>query len=150
MPIRIRNSKDFYAGLFFLFIGAVTVLEARSYSVGTVRSMGPGYFPAILGYLLLAIGGVTALRGFWQKGEGIKILSLRPLLMVSGAVLAFAFLLKPAGLILAVLALVMMSCLGSQEFRLRDVVILFFVLAAIAAGLFVYTLGLPYPLFWSK
>jgi Tripartite tricarboxylate transporter TctB family len=150
MQIRIRNGKDFYAGLFFFFIGIVTVLEARSYSVGTVRSMGPGYFPNILGYLLLVIGGGTAVRGIWLKGEGIKISSIRPLLMVSGAVLSFAFLLRPAGLILALLALVFISCLGSREFRIRDVVILFFVLAAIATVLFVYALGLPYHLFWSK
>ena len=150
MQIRIRNGKDFYAGLFFFFIGLVTVLEAHSYSVGTVRNMGPGYFPVILGYLLLVIGGGTAVRGIWLKGEGIKITSLRPMLMVSGAVLSFAFLLGPAGLILAILALVFVSCLGSREFHLGDVVILFIVLAAIATSLFVYALGLPYHLFWSK
>ena len=150
MQIRIRNGKDFYAGLFCFFIGIVTVLEARGYSVGTARNMGPGYFPILLGYLLLMIGGGTAVRGLWLKGEGIKISSIRPLLMVSGAVLSFAFLLKPCGLILALLALVFISCLGNREFRFRDVVILFFVLVAIAIVLFVYALGLPFPLFWSN
>jgi hypothetical protein len=150
MRIGIHNGKDFYAGLFFFFIGIVTVLEARGYSVGTARNMGPGYFPILLGYLLLMIGGGTAVRGLWLKGEGIKIRSIRPLLMVSGAVLSFAFLLKPCGLILAILALVFMSCLGSREFRFRDVVILFFVLVAIATVLFVYALGLPFHLFWSS
>ena len=150
MQIRIRNGKDFYAGLFFFFIGIVTVLEARGYSVGTARNMGPGYFPILLGYLLLMVGGGTAIRGIWLKGEGIKIKSIRPLLMVSGAVLSFAFLLKPCGLILALLALVFFSCLGSREFRIRYAVILFFVLAAIATALFVYTLGLSLPLFWSE
>jgi len=150
MQIRIRNGKDFYAGIFFFFIGIVTVLEARGYSVGTARNMGPGYFPILLGYLLLMIGGGTAVRGLWLKGEGIKISSIRPLLMVSGAVLSFAFLLKPCGLILALLALVFISCLGNREFRFRDVVILFFVLVAIAIVLFVYALGLPFPLFWSN
>jgi hypothetical protein len=96
------------------------------------------------------IGGGTAVRGLWLKGKGIKISSIRPLLMVSGAVLSFAFLLKPCGLILALLALVFISCLGSREFRIRYAVILFFVLAAIATVLFVYVLGLPLPLFWSK
>jgi hypothetical protein len=84
MRIRIRNGKDFYAGLFFFFIGIVTVLEARGYSVGTARNMGPGYFPILLGYLLLMIGGGTAVRGLWLKGEGLKISSIRPLMMVSG------------------------------------------------------------------
>jgi hypothetical protein len=46
--------------------------------------------------------------------------------------------------------LVFISCLGSREFRIRDAVILFFVLAAIATALFVYALGLPLPLFWSE
>jgi hypothetical protein len=150
MRIRIRNGKDFYAGLFFFFIGIVTVLEAHGYSVGTARNMGPGYFPILLGYLLLMIGGGTAVRGLWLKGEGLNISSIRPLLMVSGAVLSFAFLLKPCGLILALMALVFISCLGNREFRFRDVVILFFVLAVIATVLFVYALGLPFPLFWSQ
>ncbi len=150
MQIKIRNGKDFYAGLFFFFIGIVIVIEAQSYSVGTARSMGPGYFPTLLGYLLLMIGGGAAIRGLWLKGEGIKIGSMRPVLMVSGAVLAFAFLLKTCGLILAVLALVFIACLGSREFRIRYAVILAFVLAGIATALFVYALGLPLPLFWSN
>jgi hypothetical protein len=150
MQIRIRNSKDVYAGLFFFLIGIVTVLEARGYSVGTARTMGPGYFPILLGYLLLMIGGGTAVRGLWLKGGGIKISSIRPVLMVSGAVLSFALLLKPCGLILALLALVFISCLGSREFTIRYAVILFFVLAAVATILFVYILGLPLPLLWSN
>lgn len=150
MQIRIRNGKDFYAGLFFFFIGIVTVLEARGYSVGTARNMGPGYFPILIGYLLLMIGGGTAVRGLWLKGEGFKINSTRPLLMVSAAALSFALLLKPCGLLIALLALVIISCLGSREFRIRYAVILYFVLAAIAAVLFVYILALPLPLFWSE
>jgi hypothetical protein len=150
MQIRIRNSKDVYAGLFFFLIGIVTVLEARGYSVGTARTMGPGYFPILLGYLLLVVGGGIAIRGLWSEGEGIKISSTRPLLMVSGAVLSFAFLLKPSGLNAALLALVFFSCLGSREFRIRNVVILYFVLAAVATVLFIYILGLPLPLFWSN
>jgi hypothetical protein len=150
MQIGIRNGRDFYAGLFFFFIGIVTVFEARSYSLGTARDMGPGYFPILIGYLLLVIGGATAVRGLWLKGEGFKINSTRPLLMVSCAALSFALLLKPCGLIIALLALVFLSCLGSREFRIRYAVILYVVLAAIAIILFVYILALPLPLFWSE
>jgi hypothetical protein len=150
MRITIRNGKDFYAGLFFFFIGIVTVFEARDYSIGTARDMGPGYFPVLIGCLLLVIGGATAVRGLWLKGEGFRIGSIRPLLMVSVAALSFAFLLKPTGLIIALLALVFLSCLASREFRIRYAVILYVVLAAMATILFVYILGLPLPLFWSN
>jgi len=150
MQIKIRNRKDFYSGLFFVFIGIVTVFEARSYPIGTARNMGSGYFPTLLGYLLLAVGGVIVVRGLWLKGEGLQINSLRPLLMVSAAVLSFAFLFEPCGLILAILASVFISSLGSREFRFREVVILFLALATIATVLFVYALRLPFPLFWSN
>ncbi len=150
MRIGIRNAKDFYAGLFFFTIGVVTVFEARDYSVGSARNMGPGYFPNLLGYVLLAIGAGMGARGLWAKGEGIRINSLRPVVMVSGAVLAFAFALKPLGLVPALAALVFISCLGSREFRVRSALMLFIVLAAIATVLFVRILGLPLPLFWSS
>ncbi len=150
MRIRIRNGKDFYAGLFFFFVGIVTVYEARGYSIGTARDMGPGYFPILIGCLLLVIGAATAVRGLWLKGEGFKMNTARPLLMVSAAALSFALLLKPCGLIIALLALVFISCLGSREFRIRYAVILYVVLAAMATILFVYILALPLPLFWSE
>ena len=150
MQIRIRNGKDFYAGLFFFFVGIVTVYEARGYSIGTARDMGPGYFPILIGCLLLVIGAATAVRGLWSKGEGFKMNTARPLLMLSAAALSFALLLKPCGLIIALLALVFISCLASREFRIRYAVILYFVLAAIAIILFVYILALPLPLFWSE
>lgn len=150
MKIEIRNNKDLYAGFFFLSTGIVTALGACSYSVGTARRMGPGYFPLILGCLLILLGFVITVRGLRLRDERMKIGSLRPLLLVSSAALSFGFLLRPAGLILAILSLVFLSCLGGYEFRIRHVIILFLVLAAIATGLFVYALGLPYHLFWSK
>jgi hypothetical protein len=148
MRLKIRDGKDFSAGLFFSLIGIVTVLQARDYTVGTARSMGPGYFPLLLGSILLLIGAATTIRGLLRRGEPIAVGSLRPFL-VSAAVVAFAFLLKPGGLIAALLALVLVSALASREFRLRDTLMLYIVLAALATGLFVYTLGLPLALFWS-
>lgn len=123
MEIEIRNNKDFYAGLFFLSTGITTVLEACSYSVGTARYMGPGYFPLILGCLLILLGFVITIRGLCLRDERVNIGSLRPLLLVSTAALSFGFLLRPVGLILATLSLVFLSCLGGYEFRICDVMV---------------------------
>jgi hypothetical protein len=41
--IKISNSKDFYAGLIFLFFGLLTLAINRSYPMGTAARMGPGF-----------------------------------------------------------------------------------------------------------
>lgn len=111
--------------------------------------MGPGYFPTVLGAGLVLLGVVITARGLWLTGEAMKLKSLRPLLLVCAGVLAFAALVRPFGLVPAVLALVLVSSLGGREFRLRDVIVLALVLAAMVVVVFVYGLGLPYNIFWS-
>lgn len=143
MKIKIRSSKDFYSGLIFIFFGVLAVLVARNYPTGTALSMGPGYFPTILGGVLTLLGLIIAARALWVSGEEVKSLALRPLVFVLGANLAFAVMIRSLGLVLATLALVFVSSLGGWEFRLREVTILAFVLTGVAVALFVYSLGLP-------
>ena len=50
----IRNAKDFWIGLIYIFFGSSAILIARDYNMGTAIKMGPAYFPTILGGLLLA------------------------------------------------------------------------------------------------
>ena len=52
----IRNPKDFWIGLIYIFFGSSAILIARDYSMGTAIKMGPAYFPTILGGLLLTVG----------------------------------------------------------------------------------------------
>ena len=140
----IRKSKDFYAGLIFIFFGLFAVMEARHYPLGTAASMGPGYFPLFLGGILILFGLVISGRSLRSSGGTLKSFALRPMLLVTLAVLAFALLLEPAGVALATLALITISSLGGWEVRLREVVLIYLGLAALAVGLFVYGLGLPF------
>jgi hypothetical protein len=142
--MEIRNSKDFYSGLIFILFGLFVVVVARSYPMGTALRMGPGYFPTLLGAILALLGLVIAVRGLWISGEVLKRGAFRPLLLVLGAVLAFAFLIESLGLVLATLVLVVTSSLAGEEFRLHEVAVLCLALTALAVGLFVYGLGLPF------
>ena len=144
MIIEIRNSKDFYSGLIFIFFGVLAIGIARDYPMGTAVRMGPGYFPTILGGSLALLGLVVSARFLWLSGEAMEPWALRTLLFVLGATLAFGFLIQPLGLFLTTLLLVVLSCLGGWKFRLREVAILSLGLAALAVGLFVYALGLPF------
>jgi hypothetical protein len=149
MKVKNPNNKDFYAGLMFLFFGILFLLMACHYPVGSARHMGPGYFPAVLGGLLALIGFSISLGALWLGGETIKSWGLRPVILVAVAVLAFAGLVQPIGLVLSILVLVVISSLGGSEFHVREVVGLFIVLAVLSVGVFVYGFGLPLEV-WPK
>jgi hypothetical protein len=139
-----HNPKDFYAGLFFIFFGTATLVISRSYAMGTAIRMGPGYFPTILGGILILLGLAVSARAFFVKGEPIKGGKIRPLLLILISILAFAYLLERVGLVLASFLLIMVSSLGGGEFRFREVLLFYFVLTALAVATFIYGLGLPF------
>ena len=140
--MKVHKKIDFYAGLVFIFFGVSAVLMAHSYPMGTALRMGPGYFPTLLGGVLALLGLMITLRTLWLNGDIIKLGTLRPLILIPGAVLAFAFLVQPLGLVLACLVLIMVGSLGGWEFRLREAVILFLVLVTLSVVVFVYGLKL--------
>jgi NADH:ubiquinone oxidoreductase subunit 2 (subunit N) len=146
MKIKFSQSKDLIAGLIFVFFGIAAIWLARDYPMGSARRMGPAYFPTIIGGALAMLGLIISARSFQSLSEPVRLPALRPLIMIIGAVVGFALLLKPLGLVLALLVLILISCLGGSQFRLREVAILYIVLALIAVIFFVYGLGLQFSL----
>jgi Tripartite tricarboxylate transporter TctB family len=140
---RIRHRKDFFAGLIFVVVGAFALFIGRDYSLGTATRMGPGYFPALLGWLLLVLGGTIFLRSLWFEGPNVGHVGYRPLVLILAAMLAFAALLETAGLVVALIALIAIGSIASNETRVRETLPLLVVLISVALGLFVYGLGLP-------
>jgi hypothetical protein len=146
MKIKFNRSKDLIAGLIFIFFGIAAIWLAQDYPMGNARRMGPAYFPSIIGGALVIFGFVISARSLWSLSEPVRLPTLRPLIMIIGAVVGFALLLKPLGLVLALFVLILISCLGGSEFRLREVAILYILLVLIAVIFFVYGLGLQFSL----
>ena len=145
--MRIKNPTDFWTGLAFGGFGLfAAVYAAFNYKLGTAVRMGPGYFPAWIGGLVAILGLVLVLRALQLEGPPLSRMRLRPTLLVLGASIAFGYLLKPLGLVLATMVLVTVSALGGHEFRWREALALAAGLAAFAVGVFVWGLGLPFPL----
>jgi hypothetical protein len=46
------------SGVIFVGIGAIALTIARDYPMGSALRMGPGYFPNVLGGILILFGGV--------------------------------------------------------------------------------------------
>ncbi len=144
MKVRIRHPQDFFSGLLFIAFGLITIIVAQDYKFGTAVRMGPGYFPMVLGWIMVALGALTSLRSLWLDGPPIPKMALRPILMVTLGVLAFGALIDPLGLVVAALALFLISALGGHEFKIKEVLLLFVLLTAVSVGLFVYGIGLTF------
>ena len=148
--MRIKNPTDFWTGLLFGGFGLfVAVYAVTHYRMGSALRMGPGYFPAWIGGLVALLGLILMVSALRFEGAPLPRLRLRPTLLVLAGSVAFGYLLKPLGLVLATAVLVLISAAGGHEFRWREVVPLALALAVFAVGVFVYGLGLPFPL-WPE
>ena len=56
MPSGVLSNKDFWGGLMLVAIGATAMALGRDYPFGSALRMGPGYFPMVLGALLILFG----------------------------------------------------------------------------------------------
>ena len=142
----IRHPKDFFAGLLFIAFGVAAIAIGSNYALGTAARMGPGYFPRILGLLLIALGLALALRALRLDGSPIPRFVWRPLLVVLGSVLAFGLMVNHVGVVVSTIFLIVAASAASHEFRLRESLISGVALAALAVGVFVIGLKLQLPI----
>ena len=149
IKIKIKSPKDFWAGLMFIASGLFFMIGARYYRLGSAASMGPGYFPTLLGGLMAVIGGIVFFQSLVAKGEKVAAIPLRLLFWITLSLLGFGYLLQPIGLVLALALLIVLSAWAGHEFRLREVLLLSVVLIILSVGVFAKGLGLPFPL-WPK
>jgi len=147
MKIELRNNKDFLAGLLFMLIGALAVAVARGYPFGTAMRMGSGYFPTVLGGILILLGAFILVRGI-LSGEKVKgDWGWKPLALIALAIVLFGAIMSRLGLVPALVAVFFASALAGREFRFKEVLILTASMSVFAVGVFIYLLKMPYPLF---
>lgn len=141
-----QNPKDFWTGVLYIFFGASAMYIARDYNMGTASRMGPAYFPTILGALLTAIGAIAMIRSFVAAGAPLGRFAIKGLALVTVSVVLFGFLVRQAGLIIALPLLVIIGAYGSARFRWRSALITAAGLTIFCALVFVQGLGIPMPI----
>lgn len=140
------NNRDFLAGLLFIVLGGLAVALARDYPIGSTMRMGPGYFPTVLGGILLLFGVYVLLRGV-RSGDKVKgEWGYRPLALISLSIVMFGFLLDRVGMVPAIVAMLFAAAAAGREFRFKEVLLLAVVMTAFSVAVFSYGLKLPYPL----
>lgn len=143
----IRGPKDFWTGVIYFLFGGIAFWIAQDYGFGTASRMGPGYFPSVLSALLVLIGLISLVRSFIVPGEPLGKFALKAGVLIILSTVLFGFLINRAGLVIALLALVLVSAAASEKFRFEWKAVLgLIVLIAFCALVFVIGLGVPMPL----
>ena len=150
------SQKDFVSGLMFMAVGGAFAWGAVGYEIGEAARMGPGYFPYMLGLILVLLGAIVTFNAFKSGppgGDKIGAIAWRPLVFILGANLLFGALLVGVpslgipqfGLIVAIFGLVIMAGYAREGARIKDSLILAACLAVGSYLAFVKLLNLQFP-----
>jgi putative tricarboxylic transport membrane protein len=142
----IRSPKDFWAGLLFVGLGILAITVGSRYNLGTAARMGPGYFPRILGLLLMVLGAIIAFRGMRLDGDAIPKWRWRPTLVVLLSVVVYGIVIGWLGIAISTVLLIVAASAASHEFRLKESIIAGLLLSGLAVGVFVVGLSVQLPI----
>ena len=94
-----RDWPDIWGGLALAAFGASASGWALAhYEIGTLRQMGPGFFPAVLGAALAALGVIVALPAWWRAGAPTPV-QPQAAAAVLASILIFGFGVTRLGLL---------------------------------------------------
>lgn len=116
------------------------------YQMGSAVRMGPGYFPAVLGGLLVLLGVMVLLQSLAFDGPKVEAFHFKPLVLVCVSVVAYGYLMQPGGLAVATAVAVIIGAMAGNEFKWREVWIVALVLVVFSYLVFVKGLTLPFPM----
>lgn len=146
-PRLFINNKDLLTGAAIALFGAGSLVMSSSYRAGTAANMGPGYFPSMIGWLILILGLIIAGKGLRTPAGEIARIGVRPLLFVFAGIAVFGLFVDKIGLFLAAPLLVAIARIGGHDARRYIEVAVVAALATTgAAAVFIFGLGVPIPL----
>ena len=142
--VTLRFARDTVAGLFFMAIGGTFVALAGDLELGTATRMAAGYFPRLLGILLMVLGALISLKGSLtpkKKRERLYQFDLKRLFILCAAVLAFVTTLQ-FGLLIAMSLMIGIACLANDRPSLKETLALIVAINTIIAIIFIGALDL--------
>jgi len=144
---RSRDYTDILAGCVLVAIGLFAALYAtKNYDIGTVEEMGPGMFPAAVGWVMTAIGVLIAAPAFFRLGEMPRP-EWRPAIMVIAGVLAFAATVDVLGMVTALMLLTVIAVTADDKLGWKGALALAVGITVLATLIFRVALEIPLPLF---
>ena len=145
----VQSPRDFYGGLALIKLTTLALIASAELPGQRGFAFGPGTAPRLFCFVLAALGAMIAVGGVFTEGPPIEKYKIRGPGLVIIAILAFAGLIRPVGLVPATFLAFMISILGSTEMRWIESLIAAAVMTGFCVLLFVYLLNLPFQL-WPR
>ena len=144
-----RDWPDIIGGLVLAAIGVgAAVWAGLHYDLGTLRRMGPGLFPVVLGTAVAGLGLIIALPALRRPGDGARIEAM-PVICVLAAILIFGLALRPVGLVGVTVAAVLVATLPAQRTGWLWRIVLALAITALTVLVFHVGLRMTVPL-WPR
>ncbi len=135
-------SKDFLSGLMFIGFGLVALYFGQKLALGTTVRMGPGYVPRMLALIMMGLGLLICAIALVAGGEAVEKPKWKPITLVTIGIICFALLFERAGLLPALIVLILIASLAGEEFKLKEVIANMVVLAIVCTLVFKVGLGM--------
>jgi hypothetical protein len=148
--VRIKNPQDLGAAIVFVVIGAAGLYFASDLAFGTAARMGPGYFPTMLSASILLIGLIVGVKALAVEGPAIERIPLRPIAVIIVCIVGFGYLIERLGVAITAAALVLVASYARRGASLKESIPLALAMSIFVIGVFVYALGQPLPVLWSR
>ena len=145
-----RAVTDLLAGLIFVAFGLAFAVTSLTYDLGTPLRMGPGYFPLVLGGILVVLGllivGKGLVAGAGEEGR-LGSVPWRALVLIVLAVLFFGMTVRGLGVVPATAVTALLTALASYRTGILAAMAIAAGLTVLSVLIFVLALQLRLPLF---
>lgn len=146
----VLQRSDVLSGLLFMGVAAFGLWVSRNYPIGTASSMGTGYVPRLLLWVLLGLGGLILVSGLWKarlpEADTSGAVAWRPVVFVTLSLVVFGLALERLGLVLSILLLTSIGAVAGRSMRPLETAIATLVLIALCWLIFIVGLSLTIPL----
>jgi hypothetical protein len=144
---RRRTRKDLLAGLIFIAFGGLFALGATGYGFGDPVRPGPGFYPLVVGALLVVLGIAIIVRSAVEEDDGpVTMPSWRAVALIVGGLVVFALTVRGAGLVPATFLAAVLASLASRNTSPLGGVVMAAGLTALSVLIFVVALSVRLPL----
>jgi putative tricarboxylic transport membrane protein len=146
---RVRNPQDFWGGIAIVALAGFAFYASYDLPGMQDFSFGPGTAPRLFASLLGALGIGVSLSALVGDGPRFPRYAVRGPLLLTAAILLFAALIQPLGLVITSFLVFMVAASGSSETRWVETTIASVVMTTFCVVLFMYLLNLPFQL-WPR
>ena len=140
-----KAPRDLGASAVMVVIGATALYFGAELTMGTAGRMGPGYFPRLLAWLIIAIGFFVGSMSLSIEGPPIMRPQYRPMAFVMLSIIVFGYLMSYIGLAVTAVVVVVIAGFARKGFSIKELVVLGAILSLGTVLIFVYALGQALP-----